>query len=112
MNIEPGKSIGFVHKELDEYGLDPYSFRVLCHIIRRTGGGIGKCFASLENVSSNCKMSKRKAQQCIHYLLSLKVIKRDKSDDIARKTNSYVLNTNYKEWANIEEFNELEKLEA
>lgn len=111
-DLKPGKSIGYIHRNLDEYGLDPYSFRVLCHIIRRTGGGMGKCFASLENISDKCKMSKRKAQQCIHYLISLNVIKRETQDNTARKTNTYVLNTNYNEWKNIEEFNELEKLEA
>jgi hypothetical protein len=31
-------SVAFVHDFLDAYGLDPYEFRIYCHIVRRTGG--------------------------------------------------------------------------
>lgn len=49
--------------ELDSYGLDPYAYRVLAHIIRRQ-----KCFASLKNISALCRMSVRQVQHALKIL--------------------------------------------
>ena len=52
-----------VHSDLDEYGLDPYEFRIYAHVVRRTGGKLtGECFAKLKKTSEICHMSVRKAQ--------------------------------------------------
>lgn len=62
----------FIRSELDDYGLDVYEFRVLAHIARREGKIKGKesrgCFEKQKNIADCCKMSHRKAQQCLKTL--------------------------------------------
>lgn len=59
----------FIHSELDEAGLDPFEFRLLGHIVRRTGGSFdGECFASQSNISKVCKMSMSRAQKGLRLL--------------------------------------------
>jgi predicted metal-binding transcription factor (methanogenesis marker protein 9) len=68
-------SVAFIHNFLDEYGLDPYEFRLYAHIVRRTGGKqSGVCFASLSKIAQFCKMSPRKAQQAMKILLKANLI--------------------------------------
>ena len=75
----PPVSIAFIHNFLDEYGLDPYEFRLYAHIVRRTGGKPGGvCFATIAKIAEICKMSSRKAQQAIKVLKEAKFIKQDK----------------------------------
>lgn len=74
-----------VHSDLDEYGLDPYEFRIYAHIVRRTGGKLnGVCFAKLEKTAEICKMSVRKAQYALKTLcdagLILKEQRRGRTD--------------------------------
>lgn len=62
-------SVMFVHNLLDEYGLDPYEFRIYAHAVRRTGGKLnGKYFASLSKTAEICQMSVRKAQYALKFL--------------------------------------------
>lgn len=76
---ETPSSIAFVHALLDEYGLDPYEFRLYAHIIRRTGGKTrGICFAKLSTISGICKISTRKTQQIIKILMSANFITQTK----------------------------------
>lgn len=59
----------FVHNLLDEYGLDPYEFRIYAHAVGRTGGKLdGKYFASLSKTAEICQMSVRKAQYALKFL--------------------------------------------
>lgn len=77
-NTAPG-SVAFIHNYLDEYGLDPYEFRLYAHIVRRTGGKTtGECFASLSKIAKICKMSPRRAQQAIKVLLASNLVKQNK----------------------------------
>jgi DNA-binding transcriptional ArsR family regulator len=72
-------SVAFIHNFLDEYGLDPYEFRLYAHIVRRTGGKqSGVCFASLNKISQFCKMSPRKAQQAMKVLLKANLVTQTK----------------------------------
>ena len=58
-----------VHSDLDEYGLDPYEFRLYAHVVRRTGGKLtGECFARLKKTAEICHMSVRKAQYALKTL--------------------------------------------
>jgi DNA-binding transcriptional regulator PaaX len=58
-----------VRSDLDEYGLDPYEFRIYAHVVRRTGGKLtGECFAKLKKTSEICHMSVRKAQYALKTL--------------------------------------------
>ncbi|MBW4422649.1 MAG: helix-turn-helix domain-containing protein [Myxacorys californica WJT36-NPBG1] len=49
--------------DLDSYGLNPYAYRVLTHIIRRQ-----RCFASLKNIAALCTMSVRQVQHALKIL--------------------------------------------
>jgi hypothetical protein len=72
-------SVAFVHNFLDEYGLDPYEFRVYAHMVRRTGGKPdGVCFASLTKTATFCQMSVRKAQQSLKVLLLANLLTQNK----------------------------------
>ncbi|CBN55459.1 MULTISPECIES: helix-turn-helix domain-containing protein [Kamptonema] len=83
-----------VHSDLDEYGFDPYEFRIYAHIVRRTGGKLdGKCFAKLKKTAEICKMSVRKTQYALKTLcdagLILKEQRKGRSDiyRLAPKSN-------------------------
>jgi hypothetical protein len=93
-------SVAFIHNFLDEYGLDPYEFRIYTHIVRRTGGKEeGVCFASLKKTAQICKMSVRKAQQALKVLITAKLIEQKKRSG---RTDEYrVLPTRH--WASREE---------
>jgi DNA-binding transcriptional regulator YhcF (GntR family) len=41
----------FIQSSLDEWGLRPHAFRVLCHVARR-----GKCFAGVPTTAKTCRM--------------------------------------------------------
>ena len=41
----------FIHCNLDDCGLRPHPFRVLCHVARR-----GKCFASVPTIATICRI--------------------------------------------------------
>ena len=69
----------FIHSELDDYGLDPYEFRVYARFARRTGN-TGQMYESVGNVAKACKMSERKVQHCIKVLLALRLIDLAKAD--------------------------------
>lgn len=81
-------SVAFIHDFLDAYGLDPYEFRVYSHIVRRTGGKPEKeCFASLATMAAICKISERKIQQVLKFLLEAGMITKEKNS--GRKTDVY-----------------------
>jgi DNA-binding transcriptional regulator GbsR (MarR family) len=75
----PPASIAYIHNFLDEYGLDPYEFRLYAHIVRRTGGKPeGICFSTIATIAEICKISSRKIQQAMKVLKEAKFIKQDK----------------------------------
>ena len=41
----------FIHSNLDEWGLRPHPYRVICHVARR-----GECFASVPTIAKACLM--------------------------------------------------------
>lgn len=97
-------SVAFIHNFLDEYGLDPYEFRIYTHIVRRTGGKEeGVCFASLKKTAQICKMSVRKAQQALKILIQAKLLEQTKREG---RTDEYRV-TATKEWANSEELDKI-----
>lgn len=59
-----------------------------CHIVRRTGGKPeGVCFASLVRIAGTCKISERKAQQVLKFLIEARMIIKEKNS--GRKTDEY-----------------------
>jgi predicted MarR family transcription regulator len=99
-------SVAFVHNFLDEYGLDPYEFRLYAHIVRRTGGKPeGVCFASLRKTAEICKMSTRKAQQAIKVLIKANFVTQTKRTG---RTDEYRV-TPVSEWVPKEDLDEIRK---
>jgi hypothetical protein len=66
-------SIAFIHKELDDFGLDPYSFRVYSHIVRRAGNG-GECWESNKNMADVCCMSESQVKRSLALLVKYGLI--------------------------------------
>jgi hypothetical protein len=90
-------SVMFVHNFLDEYGLDPYEFRVYAHAVRRTGGKRdGKFFASLSKTAEICQMSVRRVQYSLKFLCEAGFLIQEKR---AGRTDQYRL-TPASKWAN------------
>ncbi|MEG5045253.1 helix-turn-helix domain-containing protein [Microcoleus sp. B4-C1] len=84
-NPKNDSPLPLVHSDLDEYGLDPYEFRLYAHVVRRTGGKLhGECFAKLKKTAEICHMSVRKAQYALKTLcdagLILKEQRRGRTD--------------------------------
>ncbi|MGF1938308.1 MAG: helix-turn-helix domain-containing protein [Nostoc sp. ChiQUE02] len=89
----------FVHNLLDEYGLDPYEFRIYAHAVRRTGGKLdGKYFASLNKTAEICQMSVRKAQYALKFLCEAGFLNQEKRKG---RTDQYRI-THSREWAKPE----------
>jgi|GEM_PF-2688295 len=70
--------------DLDSYGLDPYAYRILTHLLRRK-----TCYASLKNIAALCRMSVRQVQHALKTLeaneMVVKKVRRG-------KTNIYTTN--------------------
>ena len=99
-------SVAFVHGFLDDYGLDPYEFRLYAHIVRRTGGkSKGVCFASISTIAKVCKVSSRKTQQVIKILMSANFITQHKRPG---RTDEYRV-TPASEWAAYQDLVEIRK---
>ncbi|ABA19923.1 hypothetical protein Ava_0297 [Trichormus variabilis ATCC 29413] len=97
-------SVAYIHNFLDEYGLDPYEFRLYTHIIRRTGGKPeGVCFASLRKTAEICKMSMRKAQQALKVLMKANLVIQRKRNG---RTDEYRI-TPVSEWVAGEKLDEI-----
>jgi predicted transcriptional regulator len=99
-------SVAFIHNVLDEYGLDPYEFRIYTHIVRRTGGKTeGVCFASLRKTAEICKMSMRKAQQAIKFLIKANLVTQHKRTG---RTDEYRV-TPVSSWVSKDQLNQIRK---
>jgi predicted MarR family transcription regulator len=96
----------FVRDTLDEYGLDPYEFRLYGHITRRTGGKPeGVCFASVSKMAAVCHMSVRRVQYALRFLCEAGLIIRE---DRSGRTNAYKI-TSRENWAESTQLEEIRK---
>lgn len=87
--VEDGPGVMFVRNDLDEYGLNPYEFRVYGHIYRRTGGKFhGVSYASVKTMAEVCGMSSRRVQYALKFLCKAGFLIRQESN---RRTNAYML---------------------
>jgi hypothetical protein len=55
---------------MDDYGLDVYAFRLVCHIARR-----GKCFSSVPTIAQTCKFKVQTIRKKLKELTALNVLK-------------------------------------
>jgi hypothetical protein len=62
----------FVKREIDDYGLDPYEFRIYARITRRAGNG--EAWESLNNMASACCMGLSKARKALSLLKLAKLV--------------------------------------
>ena len=77
----------FIPAFLDDYGLNPYEFRVYTHMARRAGKD--GCFSSIPHMAKHCLMAEKVARKALHMLLSSGLIK--KISDRPGKTDIYEL---------------------
>ena len=106
MNPENEKSWIYVNNVLDDYGLDPYEFRLYAHVARRTGGKIqGEFYASLKKTADTCKMSVRKVQYALRVLCDAGFLS---STQRKGRTNSYRLR-HRNSWVEASELSEIRK---
>lgn len=89
--LDTNVGVMFVRSDLDEYGLDPYEFRVYGHITRRTGGREnGVAFSSVKKMADACGMSTRKLQYALKVLCHAGLLRKQKNSEY--RTNTYRLN--------------------
>jgi hypothetical protein len=77
----------FIHSELDDYGLDPYQFRVYARIARRAGR-LG-AYESIKNMAEGCCMSEGKAKSSLRFLIEQGLVSRESREGY---TSIYRLN--------------------
>jgi len=85
----------FIHRELDDLGLDPYEFRVYARLARRADGKAG-AYESVANIAAACRMGTTRVRQCLRQLELRGLITRV---DRAGETTVYRL-TPKRVWAN------------
>lgn len=63
----------FIPSFLDDFGLDPFEFRLYSHIARRAGNG-GKCWEKIDNIASVCRMERKTAYRAFKFLEEHKLL--------------------------------------
>lgn len=91
-----------VNSFLDDYGLDPYEFRVYGHVSRRAGK-YGECFSRVERMADVCKISVRKVRYTLKFLCEAGLLREQKRPN---KTTVYHL-TPSKDWVDRSELDEI-----
>lgn len=66
----------FIHRELDDLGLDPFEFRVYARLARRADGK-GGAYESIANMAKACGMGTTRVRQCLRQLEARKLITRE-----------------------------------
>ena len=82
---------------LDDFGLDPYEYRIYSHIVRRAGKN--GCFESIPNMSKHCLISEKIVRRSLKVLLDSNLITVVKS--APGKSVVYEI-TSREEWCNPE----------
>lgn len=88
----------FISSALDDFGLDPYAFRVYARIVRRAGTKEG-CFESLDNMAKACKMNRKTVYAAIKTLLSHRMI--EKEEHVGKPSTYWI--TPIEEWISTED---------
>jgi hypothetical protein len=63
----------FIHSALDDYGLTPQQFRVVCHVARR-----GVCYGAAKGIGAVCKMHRDTVFACLMFLTKCGILKQQK----------------------------------
>ena len=74
-----GRDAGaFISSALDDFGLDPHSFRIYARIARQSSGKNG-CCESIYSMANACKMTLCEVDEALSTLLHLGLIEGDDS---------------------------------
>jgi len=93
----------FIPSFLDDYGLDPFEFRVYAHIARRAGGGV--CFEGLNGIARCCRMDIKTVRSKIAVLVDIGMIR---CKEFVGRPYEFTL-TKHSEWAHPETIEETRK---
>jgi len=86
--ISDGRDAGaFITSDLDDFGLDPYAFRIYGRIARRAGTRNG-CFESIDNIAEACRIDRKRVYDAIKVLLKHRLIEKEPKQG---KPSSYYL---------------------
>jgi hypothetical protein len=88
----------FIPSFLDDFGLDPFEFRLYSHIARRSGNG-GKCWEKIDNIAAVCRMERKTAYRAFQFLEDHKLISVERR---LGKTSIITLN-HQSEWIPVEQ---------
>lgn len=77
----------FIPPWLDDLDMKATTFRVLCHIIRRSSGGKSQCFESVVNMAAFLRMSKDTVRDAIRELEKAKLITADRKHGCTIRIN-------------------------
>src|SRR6056297_2414108 len=64
----------FIHACLDDFGLDPYQYRIYARIARRAGKK--ECFESVASMAKGCKMGTGTVKRALKYLVDHRFVTR------------------------------------
>ncbi|MBD2653125.1 helix-turn-helix domain-containing protein [Synechocystis sp. FACHB-383] len=105
--INDGRDAGaFITSDLDDFGLDPYAFRIYGRIARRAGGRHG-CFESIDNMAKACHMNRDTAYKAIKTLLKHQLIVKETHKG---KTSNYWL-TPREQWIPLPDLSQIRDTE-
>jgi helix-turn-helix protein len=76
----------FVPAHLDDCGLDPYAYRLYCHMVRRANGLTGECFESQANMAKATRMSPRKVRSSLRLLEGRRMVLGDNRQNQQKAT--------------------------
>jgi hypothetical protein len=75
MNVVDARDLGaFIPAVLDDYGLDPFEFRLYGHLARRAGTG-GQCWESVKAIAAHCRMDQKTVTAKLQMLSSYGLIR-------------------------------------
>ena len=74
----------FVGSAVDDAGLDPFAFRILCRIVRR-----GQCTESMPKLARRTRMGEQRCREAIQELVSLGLVERDDIRGVGMRLTAY-----------------------
>ncbi len=79
-----------VPADVDDAGLTPHQFRVLCHVARRCGKD-GMCYSSIETMAKVCRIRPKTVRASLSILVDRGLLSRK---DISGKTSEFRIVSN------------------
>ena len=104
--ITDGRDAGaFITAALDDFGLDPFEFRIYARIVRRAGTKEG-CFESIDHMAKACKMNRDTCYRALKTLIRCRLI--EKEPHKGKPSNYYL--TPQEEWIHLSQIRDTEPI--